>query len=103
MFKLQPKPTFWARVPVSIPGESKPAQIEIEFKHLGRESLKSFFETLEGKTDSDAISEIVCNWRGIDADFNRDNLDELLNNYPSSAMSLFDTYRKEVMEAKAKN
>ena len=103
MFKLQPKPTFWAKVPVSIPGESKPANIEVEFKHLGRESLKTFFETLDGKTDGEALSEIVCNWRGIDAEFSRDSFDELLSNYPSTAISLFTTYRQEVMEAKAKN
>jgi len=103
MFKLQPKPTFWAKVAISIPGEAKPVPIDIEFKHLGRDGLKDFFEHLEGKTDIEALNDIVLDWKGVDATFCEESLNELLNNYPSAAMSLFDAYRREAMEAKAKN
>lgn len=103
MFKLQPKTTFWAKVPVSIPGETKPAIVEMEFKHLGREGLKSYFENLEGKKDAEALAEIIMNWRGVDAEFNPENLAELLENYPSASLSVFQTFRAESMEAKAKN
>lgn len=103
MFKLQPKPSFWAKVPVSVPGQDKPAQIECEFKHLGREGLKAFFESLEGQTDIEALGQIVLDWKGVDAEFSLENFEALLNNFPSAAMSLFDVYRREAMEAKAKN
>jgi uncharacterized protein YdgA (DUF945 family) len=103
MFKLQPKPVFWAKVQINIAGELKPADISIEFKHLGREALKAFFEGLEGKTDAEALGEIITNWKGVDAEFDDDNFAALLDNYPSAAMSLFEAYRREALEAKAKN
>lgn len=103
MFKIQPNPTFWAKVAISIPGQDKPAQIEVEFRHLGREALKAYFDSLEGKTDSDALLEIVVNWRGVDTAFSRDAFGSLLDGYPTAAMSLFEAYRREVIEAKGKN
>lgn len=103
MFKLQPKSTFWAKVHVSVAGEAKPEQIEMEFKYLGRDALKEYFQSLEGKTDSDALGEIVLNWRLVDAEYSPENLAILLNNYPGAALSVFETFRREVMEAKTKN
>lgn len=103
MFKLQPKPSFWAKCSISVAGEAKPAQIEIEFKYLGREGIKAFFESLEGKQDIEALGEIVTNWRGVDAEFSRDNLAQLLDNYPQAAMAIFEAFRTEALEAKAKN
>lgn len=103
MFKLTPKPTFWAKAQISIPGQEKPGQIEVEFKHLGRDGLKEFFGNLDGKTDVEALLDIALDWKGVDGDFSTENFELLLNNYPSAAFSLFEAFRKEAIEAKAKN
>lgn len=103
MFKLQPKPSFWAKCPVNIPGETKPAALEIEFRWLGKTGIKDFFENLEGKTDIEALSQIVLNWKGVDAEYSRENFESLLENYPQAAMAIFEGFRSEALEAKAKN
>lgn len=103
MFKLQPNPTFTTKVSLSVPGSDKPASIEVEFKHLSRPKIKAFFEGLEGKTDAEALSEIMVGWSGPDGDFNRDNLQALLDNYPASGGELFDAFRRDLMEARQKN
>ncbi|MBZ0106145.1 MAG: phage tail assembly chaperone [Sulfuricella denitrificans] len=103
MFKLTPKPTFWAKVEISIPGQTKPASIEVEFKHLGRDGFKAFFEGLEGKTDAEALGDVVVGWKGVEDEFNMENFELLLNNYPTAPMAFFETFRKESLEAKTKN
>lgn len=102
MFKLQPNPTFKARAPISIPGH-KPAEIEIEFKHLSREKSREFFENIAGKTDAEALGEIVVGWSGVDQAYSEEALAVLLDNFPSSAASIFETFRRELFEAKTKN
>jgi hypothetical protein len=103
MFKIQPKPSFWAKANITVPGEAKPGQIEVEFRWMGKEAIKHYFENLEGKKDDEALAEIVLNWRGIDADFTRENFTQLLENYPQAAMGIFEAFRAEALEAKAKN
>ena len=103
MFKLQPNPTFKARAPINIPGKSKPEEIEIEFKHMSREQVKEFFEAVTGKTDAEAIGEIVVGWSGVDAPYSADALATLLDNFPSAAASIFETFRTELFEARRKN
>ena len=103
MFRLEPNPSFWARVALSIPGKEKPAYIEIEFKHKSRENLKEFLESLSDRDDLEALSEIITNWKGVDADFSRENLSEMLANYPKAAHEIFSVYHEEMLEARRKN
>ena len=103
MFKLQPNPTFWASVGLPVPGAAKPVSVEIEFRWLGKAALKTFFESLEGHDDATLLAEIVVGWRGIDAEFSRDNLAALLDAYPAAAMAIFQAFQHESLDAKAKN
>jgi hypothetical protein len=103
MFTLQPKPSFWATAYITVPGEKKPAALEIEFKWLGKQGIKDYFEQLTGKDDLEALSEIVVGWGGVDAEFNRDTFAQLLDVYPQAAMAIFEAFRAEALEAKAKN
>jgi hypothetical protein len=104
MFKLQPKPTFWAKAKISIPGEAQPSEIEVQFKHLGRQGLKDYFASLEGSEDDvKALSEIMVGWKGIDAEFSVETLAQLVDNYPSSAKAIFETYSREALDVRAKN
>jgi hypothetical protein len=103
MFKLQPNPTFSSKVKLSVPGNEAPQTVTITFKHLSRPQIKSYFTALEGKTDAEALGEIVTDWAGIDAKYSPENLQELLENYPTAAEELFSAYRRELMESRAKN
>lgn len=103
MFKLQPNPTFTSKVPLSIPGEPKPATITVTFKHLSRPKIKEFFNKLEGKADVEALGEIIVGWEGPDAPYNEESLQALLDNYPASAAELFEAFRADLMESRRKN
>ena len=102
-FKLQPNPTFPSRVAISVPGQEKPAVITITFKHLSRPQIKEFFGGNEGKTDAEALSSIVVGWEGVDEKYSPEALGELLDNYPTAAGEIFDAFRKDLMESRAKN
>lgn len=103
MFKINPKPVFRATVPLSVPGSDKPAAISVDFKHLGKSALRDYFAGLEGKSDAEALGEIVTGWEGVDAPFSADALGQLLDNYPAAAGELFEAFRRELLEARAKN
>ncbi|QKJ67484.1 hypothetical protein HQN60_12635 [Deefgea piscis] len=108
MFKLTPKPTFKAKVGLTMPGQEKQVEVTIEFKHLPRPQVKEFFETLEGKKDHEALGEIIVDWAGIVDDgaavpFDSVALETLCTNYPTAAADLFVGFRKSFLESRAKN
>lgn len=103
MFKLQPNPTFKAKVALSIPGESAPVSIEVEFRHMSKSAMRDYFATLGDRTDVDALADIVVGWSGVDAPFDRTALATLVDNYPASAGELFEAFRREAIEARRKN
>lgn len=102
MFKLEPNPTFLAPVKIHVPGQGD-GQIEIEFRYLDRAAREAFFASLAGRTNIDALAEIVVGWREIDAPFSRANLEKLLDTYPSAAAAIFAVYVAEIHGAAAKN
>lgn len=103
MFKLQPNPTFSTKVGISIAGQEKPEEIEVEYKYLTRPAVRAYFEGIGNKSDVEALSEIIVGWSGPDAAYGTDALDALLTNYPASAGELFETFRRELLESKRKN
>jgi hypothetical protein len=101
--KLQPNPTFSCAVPLSVPGQDDRAVITVTFKHMARSAMQKFFSGMEGKTDVDALSQIIAGWSGVDEPYTKKSLGVLLDNYPASAGELFDAFRRELLEARAKN
>lgn len=102
MFKLEPNPTFWVPVDIHVPGQGK-GRIEVEFRYLDKNARAAFLEKLDGKTNLEALSEIVVNWRDIDAPFNPTNLARLLDAYAGASMALFDAFIHELSGALEKN
>lgn len=103
MFKLQSNPTFRVRVGISVAGQSRPAEIDVEYRYLSKSEIKTYFDGIQSKDDADALSEIIVGWSGVDAAYSREALDTLLGNYPAAASDLFDAFRRELLEAKRKN
>ena len=42
-------------------------------------------------------------WKGFDSDYSEEALAVLLDNYPAAGGELFEAFRRELMEARAKN
>ncbi len=103
MFKLQSNPTFKAKVDISVAGQARPAEIEVEFKYLSKAAIKEYFDRLQGKDDAEALVEIVVGWSGVDEAYSAESLALLINNYPAAAADLFEAFRRELLEAKRKN
>jgi hypothetical protein len=103
MFKLQPNPTFKTKVAISVAGEKRQPEIEVEFKYLSKERVKEYFDGLQGKTDAEALGEIIVGWSGVDEPYSITALELLIDNYPAAAADLFEAFRRELLEAKRKN
>ena len=103
MLKLQPNPTFKTRVGISIAGQDAPAEIEVEYKYLGKGAVRDYFAGLAGKSDAEALTEIVVGWSGVDAPYDAAMLAALVDAYPAAAGDLFEAFRRELLEAKRKN
>jgi hypothetical protein len=102
MFKLQPSPTFWAPVPIPVPGEGSKV-IELEFSYRTRDEAKEFHEWCKGKSDDEIVPKIVVGWRKVDVPFGVEHLIALLNNYPGAAESIGSVFWSELGVAKRKN
>ena len=104
MFKIQPNPTFTAKVGISVPGTAKPAEIEVEFKFLKRSAVKEFWDTLTGdRKDAEALAEVIVGWKGVDQPYSPAALETLLDNYPAAARDLFNAFSNELMASRQKN
>lgn len=103
MLKLQASPTFKAKVGISVAGATRPTEIDVEFRYLNKEAIKTYFDGLQGKTDAEALAEIIVGWSGVDAPYDIASLTALIDNYPAAAADLFETFRRELLEAKRKN
>ncbi|UXY13865.1 phage tail assembly chaperone [Chitiniphilus purpureus] len=102
MFKLDPNPTFWVPVALSIPG-STPVSIDVQFRHLDRDGLGRFFEGLKDRSDAESLAEIIVGWAKVDQPYSAEALDRLLRNYHTAAGELFAAYRKAMLESRTKN
>lgn len=104
--KLQPTPTFWHAVPITIPGASQPALVDFEFKHQTKEKLADFVLRLhadDGRPDETILGEVISNWKGVDAEFSPSALRDLLSNYPASALEILRGYLAGLTESRRKN
>lgn len=100
-FKLVAEPTFKSNVFIPRPGQVN-GQIELTFRHYKLSDITKFEEELKGKTVSELVMKIVTDWN-LEEEFNQDNLDILLNNYPAAAKAITDTYYKEIFGQREKN
>lgn len=102
--KKQTDPTFTVDVVISVPGKAVGPKLETEFKYLGRTALKQFWAELgSGKSDAEALAEIIVGFKGYEKPYSREVLEEVLETYPASAFDFFATFRRELMESKQKN
>jgi hypothetical protein len=101
-FKLQPSPTFWATVPVRLPG-GELADLQLEFRHRSRTAMAALFDTAAGRTDEDVIADVVAGWRDVDEAFSPEAVRTLVDNYPGVAGQIVEAYVRELVQARRGN
>jgi hypothetical protein len=101
-FKLEPNPTFWATVPVRLPG-GELSDLQLEFRHRSRTEMASLFDTVSGRTDEDVIADVISNWRDVSEPFSTEAVRKLVNNYPGIASQLVEAYVRELVQARRGN
>ena len=103
MLKINPNPTFDAEVKVTVPGDEKPGSVKLTFKYMSRKDLAAFWEKNKKKSDVDLFMNFVEGWKGIDAEFNAENVELFLNNYPASGQEITRQYQRLLLESRVKN
>lgn len=105
MFSVNASPTFKATVKFGTPdGE---ASFKVIFKHKGRKALAEFVQSLTaedaGRTDFEALTEIIVAWEDVKEPYSKDALEQMLDNYPTAAKAFFDAYFPALTEGARKN
>lgn len=99
--KLVADPKFRAKVAIPLAG-GDPVEVEFQFKHKTKTALNEFISSREGKSDTDTIFEITAGWE-LEDEFNKENVNTLLENYAGSAVAIYQTYIEELVQARVKN
>lgn len=101
--KLNPEPTFKAKVGIPVPG-ARPVDVEFTFKYRTREQMLEFFERdgADDEKDEQTLAHVVVGW-DLDDEFTPENVARLCNNYPGAGKAIFARYLEESSGARAKN
>ena len=99
--KLQPAPTFKAKVAIPVPGADA-VEVEFTFKHRNRDELKAFTDSMGEREDVDQVLAVAEGWELTD-EFTRDNVAALVANYFAAPRAIFFAYIDELTQAKEKN
>lgn len=100
-FKLVAEPTFKCEVLIPRAG-LEDGKIEFTFKHHVLKELTDIEKELEGKPVIDFLLKIASGW-SLEEEFNEENLDILLQNYPASGAAIIKTYSSEFFGVREKN
>ncbi|OCL25954.1 phage tail assembly chaperone [Gilliamella sp. wkB171] len=100
-FKLIADPIFKCKVLIARPGQED-GSVEFTFKHYPVNELAKFEDELKNNGIIDFIMKIVAGW-SLNDEFNQDNMQILLNNYPSASQAITTTYYKELFGQREKN
>jgi hypothetical protein len=99
--KLEANPTFKAKVPVPVPGET-PALVEFTFRHRTRDAVLKWLEESKDASDVETVKAVASAWE-LDDSFTDENIATLCNNYAGAGFAIVDTYLRELRGARSKN
>lgn len=99
--KLVAAPTFKAKVGIPVAG-GKAVDVEFVFRHRTKSELDEFIKTRAEKSDADSFMDMCSGW-DLDDEFNKENVEQLLESYIGSAVATYRAYIDELVAAKAKN
>lgn len=104
MFKLKADPTFKAKVAIPVPG-GEPKNVIFIFKHRTRSGLNDWIADPKVKEmgDLDFLMEFVLGWEDVDAEFSRDALHTMIENFGGASTRIRDAYLAELTAARMGN
>lgn len=104
MLKLQPSPTFKAKVSIHVPGEPDAVTTWV-FRYMTAKELAEFStgDAAKGRSDLDTVMAIAAGWEDIDAPFTRENVEALFDRYHSAGRSVVDRWLSELTGARLGN
>lgn len=102
MLKIAAEPHFWAAVDIPVPGQAKPAVIQMKFRHMVLDEAAKWAASANDKGFG-ILHDVVMDWKGCDEPFTPDALDELVQNYGGAGVNIIRAYRDELLGARAKN
>jgi hypothetical protein len=105
MLKLKANPTFRAKVKITTPGETTPLAVEFEFKHFTRKAYAEWLtgEASKERTYTDAVLDVAVGWFEVDAEFNRESVEEFLQNYHAAGLAIVETHAQALTGARLGN
>lgn len=103
--KLNPAPTFWHPVHITVPGQEKGALVDFEFVHKTKEQVADFVKGLQKDdlADDVLLGDLIKNWKGVDAEYSPSALRDLLSNYPAAGLEILRGYLGALTESRRKN
>lgn len=90
--------TFRATVAIPVAG-SKPIDVEFEFRHRTKSQLTAWISERAGAPDIDSFLDMVVAWPGLTDEFNRENVDRLLETHAGAATATYIRYIDELTGA----
>lgn len=111
MLKLQPDPTFKAKVDIPVPGD-KPVAVEFTFKYRDQEQMDAFLFGEAGKAraaqsaaeaNKAALLDVATDWSNVDTPFSAEAIEAFVKRYPSATALVMAKYIAEVGGARLGN
>lgn len=99
--KLQPEPTFRAKVGIAVPGGA-PVDVEFTFKYRNRDEVQAFIDASKERDNVATILEMCTGWELTDP-FNAETVAQLALNYIAAPEAIFVAYLDELTRAARKN
>jgi hypothetical protein len=100
--KLQPDPTFKAKVAIVVPG-AEPSNVVFTFKHRSRQEMDRFLKAVSDmKDDVEMVMALATGWDLAD-DFTEENVRTLVDSYISAPAAIFEAYLSELTGNRRKN
>lgn len=99
--KLNPESTFKHTVYIPVAG-GEPTPLELVYKWRGKKAVDKFIEKHKENYGVDAVMDCVVGWN-LDEEFNRENVEKLLENYLFSALRIVTGYIDEIFNARMGN
>lgn len=103
--RLNPEPTFRAKVGIPVPGQEQAEQIVCVFKHMTRDEYADFSSPAkaDARSDLDSLCALLVGWEGVDAPYSRDALATVLQSYHGAAHAIATAYVTELTKARLGN
>lgn len=109
MIKLNPSPTFDAKVRLTVPGQDEPAEVQFTFRHMPLDKMQPWFLDNRERAIAEALDEIIAGWSGVQDEsgaevaYSCESLGGLLNNYQPAAQEIIHAWQFALAESRVKN